>query len=65
MKMYDITVKTYLSAGVHGACGGYATYRLEVKAEDKMEAQWIALQVADPECDRGSCVAAISELEGI
>ena len=65
MKMYDITVKTYLSAGVHGACGGYATYRLEVEAEGDTEAKWIALQVADPESDRGSCVVDISELEEI
>tara|TARA_R110000851_G_scaffold26078_1_gene74310 strand:- start:2230 stop:2424 length:195 start_codon:yes stop_codon:yes gene_type:complete len=64
MKTYEITVKTYIT-GVHSACLGYATYDLEVEAEDGTEAKWLALQVADPESDRHSCVVDINELEGI
>jgi hypothetical protein len=63
MKTYDVTVKTYLTKNF--ACLGYATYRLDVEAGDETEAKWIALQVADPESDRHSCVVDINELEGI
>jgi hypothetical protein len=63
MKTYDITVKTYFTKDL--SCLGYATYRLEVEAGDEVEAKWIALQVADPESDRHSCVVDIKALEEI
>jgi hypothetical protein len=62
--MYDVTVKTYIAA-VHTPCIGYATYLLEVEAESETEAKWIALQTADPEANRGSCVTDINELEEV
>ena len=62
MKKYDITVKTYIT-GVYSACLGYATYRLEVDAEDETEAKRSALQTADPESNRNACVVDVNELE--
>ena len=63
MKTYDITVKTSLTYPL--SVLGYATYRLEVEADDETEAKQTALQLADPESNRHSCVVDINELEEI
>jgi hypothetical protein len=63
MKTYDIAVKTYLTYPLPVL--GYATYRLEVEADDETEAKQIALQLADPESNRRSWVVDINELEEI
>ena len=63
MKTYDVTVKTYLTYPL--SCLGYATYRLAVDAENETGAKWIALQAADPESNRHSCVVEINESEEV
>ena len=63
MTTYDVTVKTYLTYPL--SCCGYATYRLEVEAENEKEAKQLALQTADPEANRHSCVVEINELEQV